>query len=305
MTTTQQEFWQSTGPTSEDGETFVRFLPTPTISMLAGYSKKENCSSVKRGLNGSPLSAVGNSLLRIVRDEPNMTLTSSQPVGRARTSALPVAVMASTVNDPASFSRSFAWFDSYAQNTSCWKTWQRCLIGDWIEFSESWPRSGMMRSGIVYRLPPLVPRISGTGCSSLPTLRATDGDKGSRTTSGAIREANRGRNIDLGCYVKMLPTPNKWDGQRGAESRETKSKRGNGGVNLLQAVKMLPSPAARDWKSGTGRQENGHTPQLPEVIGGQLNPQFVSWLMGFPVDWCDMPDEQAEEPQTESPSSDA
>jgi len=43
--------------------------------------------------------------------------------------------------------------------------------------------------------------------------------------------------------------------------------------------------------------------KLPNT--GQLNPQFVSWLMGFPVDWCDMPDEQAEEPQTESPNSDA
>jgi hypothetical protein len=78
-------------------------------------------------------------------------------------------------------------------------------------------------------------------------------------------------------------------------------------ITLADAVRrqMLPTPAARDWKSGTGRQENGHTPQLPEVIGGQLNPQFVSWLMGFPVDWCDMPEERAEEPQTESPNSDA
>jgi len=202
------------------------------------------------------------------------TLTSSQPVGRARTSVLPVAVMASTVNDPAYFSRSFAWFDNCAQNTSCWKTWQRCLIEDWTEFSESWPRSGMMRSGIVYRLHPLVPRISGTGCSSLPT-----GD---------------------------YPTPQASDWK--VPSLVKKGNHGYGSSSahgLAAKVAMLPTPAARDWKSGTGRQENGHTPQLPEVIGGQLNPQFVSWLMGFPVDWCDMPDEQAEEPQTESPSSDA
>lgn len=45
----------------------------------------------------------------------------------------------------------------------------------------------------------------------------------------------------------------------------------------------FPSPAARDWRSGKGRSENGHTPQLPETVGGQLNPTFVEWLMGFPL----------------------
>jgi hypothetical protein len=61
---------------------------------------------------------------------------------------------------------------------------------------------------------------------------------------------------------------------------------GSGGDDLATAVaKMLPSPAARDWRSGRGRKENGHTPQLPEVIGGQLNPTWVAWLMGFPPAW--------------------
>jgi hypothetical protein len=27
------------------------------------------------------------------------------------------------------------------------------------------------------------------------------------------------------------------------------------------------------------------------LLPGVLNPQFVSWLMGFPIDWCDMTDE--------------
>ena len=28
---------------------------------------------------------------------------------------------------------------------------------------------------------------------------------------------------------------------------------------------------------------------------GQLNPQFVSWLMGYPIDWCDIEEEQPQE----------
>lgn len=60
---------------------------------------------------------------------------------------------------------------------------------------------------------------------------------------------------------------------------------GSGGDDLATAVArmMFPSPAARDWRSGKGRKDNGHTPQLPEVIGGQLNPPWVEFLMGFPI----------------------
>ncbi len=46
---------------------------------------------------------------------------------------------------------------------------------------------------------------------------------------------------------------------------------------------LLPTPAARDYRSGKGRKENGHTPQLPEVVGGMLNPVFVEWMQGFPI----------------------
>ncbi len=60
---------------------------------------------------------------------------------------------------------SFAWFDL---NSSLWRTWQGSLWDHLDEFSETWPRAGMTRSGIAYQLPQLVPGISGTGCSSYP-----------------------------------------------------------------------------------------------------------------------------------------
>jgi len=62
----------------------------------------------------------------------------------------------------------------YDLSLSSWRTRQACLLEDWTEFSDAWPRSGLMRNGIVYRLPTLAPTISEIGSGLLPTPAATD-----------------------------------------------------------------------------------------------------------------------------------
>jgi len=61
-------------------------------------------------------------------------------------------------------------------------------------------------------------------------------------------------------------------------------------------VKMLPTPAARDYKGAvksgkrvtkSGKIQN-YGEQLPNVVGGQLNPTWVEWLMGWPLGWTDL-----------------
>jgi hypothetical protein len=66
---------------------------------------------------------------------------------------------------------------------------------------------------------------------------------------------------------------------------------GNHGKKKLKAM-LWPTPQARDHKGppGKGCQERGgHQSSLPEEIGGQLNPTWVEWLMGWPLGWtnCD------------------
>jgi hypothetical protein len=63
-------------------------------------------------------------------------------------------------------------------------------------------------------------------------------------------------------------------------------------VDLAQAVKLWPTPAHRDWRhpnakpySERGGGKKGE--QLPNAIGGALNPTWVEWLMGFPLGWTD------------------
>lgn len=70
-------------------------------------------------------------------------------------------------------SESFARWD---RNGSCWRMSQGFLalmdISD--EYLGTWPRAGLMRGGIAYRLRPLEPITRGIDSGSLPTPQARD-----------------------------------------------------------------------------------------------------------------------------------
>ncbi len=66
-------------------------------------------------------------------------------------------------------------------------------------------------------------------------------------------------------------------------------------VNSSGRRRLLPTPNAQAHKSpttpeGQARRERessrGHA--LQDVIGGQLNPTWVEWLIGFPLGWTDL-----------------
>lgn len=86
---------------------------------------------------------------------------------------------------------------------------------------------------------------------------------------------------------KLWPTPTARDGKSGAGTSVNRQ----GGMNLRTAVLQFPTPTARDWKSGNASpatmQRNSRP--LSEVVtggkGGTLNPVWVEWLMGFPLDY--------------------
>lgn len=62
---------------------------------------------------------------------------------------------------------------SYDLVSSSWRMSQLSLDGAWTEFSETWPTSGMMRNGNVYKLPTLAHRIAAKESSLLPTPSGT------------------------------------------------------------------------------------------------------------------------------------
>ena len=79
------------------------------------------------------------------------------------------------VREADSFTKLCELQKDYDQDSYCWKTYQHSLFGGLETYSEPWPRSGMIRSGIAYRLRPLPARpTSETGSSYWPTPRASE-----------------------------------------------------------------------------------------------------------------------------------
>ena len=68
-----------------------------------------------------------------------------------------------------------------------------------------------------------------------------------------------------------------WPTVRSAERGATKSN-------------TYATPQARDFRSGsTDRWDNpDRSRNLNDQIGGQLNPTWVEWLMGWPLGWTDL-----------------
>lgn len=97
---------------------------------------------------------------------------------RAKTSALPEAARdcpESGLASGQSIAESFASFDPMS---SSWRTSQLSLFGGLTLFSETWPASGSMRNGRVYRRAPWVRHMCDSDCSLWPTPTASMDGRG-------------------------------------------------------------------------------------------------------------------------------
>ena len=90
-----------------------------------------------------------------------------------RTSAWPERARASPALSPAYGRSTPELLARYDPATSSWRTSQLCLDGELSEFSETWPRSGLMRNGTAYLLPPLVRVTDEIDFGSWPTPRTS------------------------------------------------------------------------------------------------------------------------------------
>jgi hypothetical protein len=180
--------------------------------------------------------------------------TPSTEVSHARTSALLVLERAWRASEADLCLNSLDSLASADLDSFSWKTSQLSLFGGLTAFSWSSMRSGMMRDGQLYQPQKWEPHTSENESGFLPTSTATPyGSNQSPSGGAAVRP-----------------------------SLETLAKGGG-----------LPTPVARDWK-GQGMSKERRETRKPDNLcsmakehngTARLHPQFVEWMMGYPIEW--------------------
>ena len=180
----------------------------------------------------------------------------------AKTSAQLEKGKVSPGSDPDSGEKWHALSVKYNPDTSGWRT-HHCLFPEDLDWScLTLPRWGMMRNGELWERITLPPLTSGTDAGSWPTPTS--------------QEAGIMENLVTKDGAPAKPGERAYNPKTGKHTQ----------VTLGRAVAMFPTPQARDWKGTAGGFQNGK--DLPGKVGGQLNPNWVEWLMGWPIGWTDL-----------------
>ncbi len=187
-----------------------------------------------------------------------LRLTRSVAASLAKISVRREAVRASRASAAAYGENTPALLASFDPDTSSWKTSQGSLLKEWGQFSGIWPRSGTMQNGTAYLLPPLARHTYGTGFGSSPT--------------------------------HSIPTPTASDHiERRCTSIEALNFETNKSVSLDRFARMWPTVTVHGNYNRKGASKDSGD-GLATAVGGCLNPTWVEWLMGFPMQWTELKD---------------
>lgn len=233
----------------------------------------------------SQLSRFGLTCAVLTEDRGAALLTWFLAGFPVKTSALQERAQESAAHDLACGPTWLGWLAKYDPVSSGWRTAQQSFLEDSGECLETFPRSGMTRGGLLWELPTLERTISETDSGYWPTPNAmkASNDLNLRCSGDGRTKPNK-----LGWAVaeSMWPTPTVC----GNYNRKGASK--TSGDGLATAVKNWATPVARDFRApGRIRMERTGSKSgdpLPQQVGGILNPNWVEWLMGWPIGWTDL-----------------
>lgn len=211
-------------------------------------------------------------------------------------------------------------FASFDPASSSWRTSQLTFDSDSTLSCETLPRRGSMRNGRLFALPMWVRATGGTDCSLLPTPCAQEDGRTPERHAEMKRNMGRRTVSSLSVMVKqavpagrmsnkLLPAPTSGDSKWGATGGSSVKYN----TTLTDAVRLLPTPVARDHKGAALASRRGgpawpgiieewaeyapainrhaaivgRPPPSPVDDEGRLNAAFVEWMMMFPEGWVD------------------
>lgn len=234
------------------------------------------CNRSRSGMMCEPLTASrGEELCRLfLADFP------------AQTYQLPVKGQVLTEKLPASGQKWPVSWMRYDRVSSTWKIAQHSLFGDSDEFLETWPRWGLMHNGECWGLSTPEHPTSGNEYGLWATPAASDGTRGGTITANMTGQS----------LPQMINTPERWPTptrsmctiQDFEQAKYHSSKR-------PPYRECYPTPCAQDAKNSTLPPSQLDRDSIPGYLlksgnqpGGQLNPTWVEWLMGWPLGWTDL-----------------
>jgi hypothetical protein len=233
-------------------------IPLSVLSKLNPIAEKccsndnetASCQSFPSGMMSAPSteSRGEERLMSSVVDSPAKTLVSQEKEQESQESV---------VDSGAKWHASFARWDRHSYS---WKT-RQCLLFEDLELSlETWPRWGMMQNG---------------ECSE-PLI--------------AVHLTNES-------VYGSWPTP-RCQMTRPVRGRADQPKGHKGNLEEVVYVRTWPTPCASEYKENRTRPlwKKGTQIWLTTAVlaGGKatpltyLNPNWVEWLMGWPIGWTDL-----------------
>ena len=226
------------------------------------------------------------------------------PVERASLTALQESVKA-LVTNVTSGRKSGVFCRKLSPDGSWEKTSQACfpqiMETSSVEHSLTWPRWGTLLDGVLMEQSMWERGIEETGCSLLPTPRSGKTTDENEETWTLRQQSGKVSTPPLSLAVKMLPTPQSRDWKDSGDNVDWKKVKNK---SKLSGYVMFPTPSANEDAAGTpqGNMQKmlGNCPEVRQQGEGSLNPEWVTWLMGFPPGWLN-PMESQELPAESKP----
>jgi len=226
-----------------------QFVPSSGSSTQQAYCAPDKMTDFSR------LSRFGMTYKPLTDNLGAAVLTWCLGDSPAKTSAPQEKELASTESEAGCGEKWHASFTKYDPGMRLWKTHQCSLLGDLELYSETWPQWGLMRGGECWEQQTLEQTIRGTGSGLSPN------------------------------GVDSFHTPNTNGLDGGSNSRRA----------LRKKMENWPTPRTKGMCGGTGSWELlkknttiEEARQMGAGNGGQLNPTWVEWLMGWPLGWTDL-----------------
>lgn len=253
-------------------------------------AEKSSCKdNAIKSLNLSRSGMTSERLIRCLSRVVLMWLAGDSPV---RISARQVKVKDCPGNVQALFSKCSELLRQYNLSLFSRKTLRFCAPVVSTLSSENLTAWGIMLAGECWELGTSVHRTKEKECGSLPNLPTpTAQSYGSNRGGAAGRTGKVRHSLQSMASQNNWPTPRASDADRGGRGELLGKIRGTKGY------RGIPTPTARDYKDGSAQScknvpvncllgRHVHTMSNTQQTGS-LNPNWVEWLMGWPIGWTE------------------